>query len=166
MILLIHDLSDADFRSIVPERPIEWHVVSQTQSSHICIGCMDCWFQSHSECPLRDNLGEMADLLAHSDEIYVISRCVYGSVSPFIKMVFDRMIASLRPIAELRGNDTRFRSWNRHPELLKAHFYGPADEEDQKTAQDFLHAFARFYHIGEAESAFFADPASAVGGLL
>ena len=73
MKLVIHDLTDAEFRSLVPERPTEWHTVSRTPSSHSCIGCLDCWFHPEGECPIRDNLCEIAELASEADEIIVLS---------------------------------------------------------------------------------------------
>ena len=155
MKLVIHDLTDAEFRAYLPERPTEWHTVSRTPSSHGCIGCLDCWFRLDGECPIRDNLCEVAELMAEADEIIVLSRCVYGCVSPFVKMVFDRLIASLRPQMELKGNETRFRSRVEEPPPLTVNFYGDATEEERKTAEDFLNAFRKFLGIPECSVFFY-----------
>ena len=149
MKLVIHDLTDAEFRSLVPERPTEWHTVSRTPSSHSCIGCLDCWFHPEGECPIRDNLCEIAELASEADEIIVLSRCVYGSVSPFVKAVFDRLITSLRPQMELKGNETHFRARVECPPVLTVHLYGDVSEEEKKTAKDFLNTLRKFLNIPE-----------------
>ena len=62
-----------------------------------CIGCYGCWIKTPGQCVLHDGWEHMGWRIAQCEELVLISRCVYGSVSPFVKNVLDRSIPYLHP---------------------------------------------------------------------
>ena len=143
MKMIIHDLSEEDYRRVFPTDPENCKIVGDDGTFHQCIGCLGCWFRTPGECPMKDRFSRIAKDLSATDELVLISRCLYGSVSPFIKNALDRMIGYLVPGIELRDQETHFKV--RYPGRLRisVHFYGDLGEEDKKTAYDYLEILSK-----------------------
>ena len=143
MRMLIHDLSAEDYRKVFAADPDNCTVICDDGTFHQCIGCLSCWLKTPGECPMSDSFSRFAKTLSETDELILISRCVYGSVSPFIKNAFDRAIGYFVPTLEMRDQETHFKI--RYPGHLRifAHFYGPTDDEERKIASDYFSLAAK-----------------------
>jgi multimeric flavodoxin WrbA len=166
MKMMIHDLSEEDFRKIFPTDPENCTVVSDDGTYHQCIGCLSCWLKTPGECPMKDGFSRLPKALSATNELVLISRCVYGSVSPFIKNAIDRTIGYLVPTVELRDGDTHFRI--RYPGRLQmsVHFYGTAEEDERKAATDYLALISRSLEASVASVQFHETIAGLKGTIL
>lgn len=75
----------------------EYKVISPRKDIHPCIGCFGCWVKTPGKCVLHDGYEGTGIDMGKCTELIFISRCYYGSVSPFVKMVQDRAISYIHP---------------------------------------------------------------------
>ena len=146
MRMIIHDLSPQDFESMGIQAETDI-VVCDNGSIKNCIGCYGCWVKTPGVCVLKDDYRHMGERLAACDELLVISKCIYGSYSPFIRNVWDRSIPYLLPYFITRNGETHHRA--RYPnELIYAvYFYGEdITESEAATAKRLVQANAKNFH--------------------
>ncbi|MBF1341896.1 MAG: hypothetical protein HXM67_07565, partial [Mogibacterium diversum] len=73
----------------------------------------------------------------------VISRCVYGGYSPFVKNVIDRSIPYLLPFFKIKQNETHHKQRYRNKFILIVCFYGSdISNEEKEIATKFVEANA------------------------
>lgn len=140
MKLLIHDLEDGVFRILLPLSPDrkDIAVISDDGTIFPCIGCFGCWIKTPASCVIRDQYGDMGALLSRCGELIIISRCVYGSYSPFVKNVLDRTLSYLLPDFVIRGGETRHKMRYNHSFSIQAWFYGEDLTESERNAAQRL----------------------------
>ena len=88
MKLIITDIEEFNF-SVEGEHKI----IKPQQSIHHCIGCFGCWIKTPGRRVIHDGYEDTGIEMGRCKELILISRCCYGSVSPFVKMVQDRAIS-------------------------------------------------------------------------
>ena len=130
-----------------------------------CVGCFGCWVKTPGMCVLRDGFERTGIEFSQCSELILVSRCCYGSVSPFVKMVQDRAISYIHPDFVLRKGEMHHKRRYSNVIALSAHFYGEdITEAERETARKIMEANAdnydgpvkqiRFYHsIKELEEA-------------
>ncbi|MDU3351391.1 MAG: flavodoxin family protein, partial [Clostridium sp.] len=101
MRLIIHDLKSEEFEKLFPNGLEDTSVISDDGSIHNCIGCFGCWLKTPGACVIRDKYGDMGEYLSKCDEVIIISECVYGGFSPFVKNVLDRSISYVLPFFKI-----------------------------------------------------------------
>lgn len=151
MKLVITDI--ADFKHKSNE---EIQVVSAQDKNIVsCTGCFNCWLKTPGECQIRDGYSSVAARIGKCDEMIIVSRCFYGSTSPFVKNVLDRSIACVSP--DFRFDNGRmkhkrryFNSWR-----IKAVFYGEnITEAEKSTARKIISATAQNFSADGCEVIF------------
>ena len=141
MKLLIHDLSEKEAKKILPNLPKDMVVFSPKQNIHPCIGCFSCWFVSPGYCIIKDDHCNIGEVFSKVQEIIIISKCVYGSYSPYIKNVLDRSISYMLPFFELRENSIRHIPRYSNKISFSVHFYGEKlTQEEKSIAQELVEA--------------------------
>ncbi len=85
MRLIIHDLKGDEFKKLCPNEVKDLIVVSDDGSIHHCMGCFGCWIKTPGECIIKDKYENMGECLSKCNEVIIISKCVYGGLSPFVK---------------------------------------------------------------------------------
>jgi multimeric flavodoxin WrbA len=130
-----------------------------------CQGCFSCWTKTPGACILEDDLPAMGELLARCDELVIVSRCLYGSYSPFVASVLQRSICYVHPDFVFRDGLMRHKERYDHELRISAYFYGAAGEQDKKTAEQLVRANARNLNSKTGSVMFFHD-AYEIGGLL
>lgn len=161
MKLIIHDLDEQEFMAWYREEEgVETMVISDHGTIRNCIGCFGCWVKTPGVCVLRDGYERMGELLAKSDELMIISRCIYGSYSPFVRNVLDRCLPYLLPyFADVNG-ETHHRNRYQHTVALSVHFYGEdLTGQEQKTAADLVRANSINFYMNEPDLHFYLDAA-------
>ena len=124
MKLIIHDLKEEDFSKLFPSLEKDIVVVSNDAPIQNCIGCFGCWIRTPATCVIRDAYGDMGGLVSKCDELHIVSECLYGGFSGFIKNVLDRSISFVHPYFVIRNGEMHHRPrYNRRFEL-KVWFYG------------------------------------------
>ena len=79
-------------------------------------------------------------------ELILISRCCYGSVSPFVKTVLDRAISYIHPDFVIRKGEMHHKRRYQNVISLSAYFYGgDITQAEQQTAQNIIAPIAANY---------------------
>lgn len=107
-----------------------------------CLGCFGCWLKTPGKCVIADGYEDLGALWGHSDEAIVISRCVYGGLSPFAKNVFDRSIGYVHPDFRRRGGEMHHRRRYGNTVRLSVYFYGETSDREKETARRIMSAVA------------------------
>ena len=89
MRLIIHDLKKEQADQFLPQDE-NTKVIYQKSEIKPCRGCFGCWVRTPGKCVQTEGYEMMGELFAQTEELVIVSRCVYGSFSPFVKMVLDR----------------------------------------------------------------------------
>ena len=160
MRLLIHDLSEEDFNEIFSGGTNNSTVISDNGGLHACIGCVGCLLKTPGRCSLMDDYSNLPQLLSTSDEIMIISRNVYGSVSPFVKNVLDRMTGYMKPSVEIVDGETHFKLRYPGKITLNVHFYGTVGEEAKQISIQYADQFAKVLAIKDCTVSFHDTPDS------
>lgn len=134
---LIHDCEEQNL-SLDLTKDIK--VISGDSSIHNCIGCFGCWVKTPGACVIRDNYGDMGELISKSEELIIISKCYYGGFSPFVKNVLDRSISYIHPYFTFRNGEMHHKSRYKNQLKLRAYFYGDITEDEKETARKLIQA--------------------------
>ena len=151
MKLILTDLKDfripvaGEYRLMQPEKKIRG-----------CIGCFGCWVKTPGRCVIHDGYENTGILMGQCSELIFISRCCYGSVSPFVKAVQDRAISYIHPDFTMRKGEMHHKRRYTNRIALSAYFYGEAiTEAEKRTAREILEANADNYDAVVKTVAFF-----------
>ena len=117
MKLIIHDLDEEEFKNIFSEPDEDVVLIGNSGEILNCIGCFGCWIKTPGKCIIRDQYGDMGELLARCEEARIISRCCYGGYSPFVKNVLDRSIPYLHPYFKIKNGEMHHKQ--RYDKILK-----------------------------------------------
>ncbi len=144
MKMIIHDLSETEFAGLNLKPDTETVIISDNGTIRNCIGCFGCWVKTPGKCVVKDDYRNMGELLSKCDEVTVISKCVYGSYSPFVRNVWDRSISYLLPYFVTKSGETHHKNRYAHSFALTVHFYGnDITEKEKKTAGQLVVANSR-----------------------
>lgn len=139
MKLLIHDLTEKEFRKIFQTVPRDVMILSPSQNIHPCIGCFNCWVRTPSYCIIKDDYQLMSDVFSKISELIIVSKCCYGSYSPYVKNVIDRSLPYLLPFLEVRNGEMRHHPRYDNRFFVSAHFYGDMiTPEEERIAASFV----------------------------
>ena len=154
----------------LPELPVpvegEHRVISPRGEIHPCTGCFGCWVRTPGRCVIRDGFQDTGIRMGGCHQLVLVSRCCYGSLSPFVKAVQDRAIPYLHPDFVLRGGELHHRRRYRNVITLSVWLYGEdITGEERQTARDILRANAENYGGRVGEVRFFDTPEQ-MGGMM
>ncbi len=138
MKLILHDLDCQEFQKFFSKINNNIKVISNKQPIHNCIGCFACWVKTPGACVIRDNYGDMGELLSKCDEVKIISKCCYGGYSPFVKNVLDRSISYIHPFFLIRNGEMHHKSRYINRINLSVWFYGTDITQDEKRTAEKL----------------------------
>ncbi len=141
MRLIIHDLKSEEFEKLFPNGLEDTSVISDDGSIHNCIGCFGCWLKTPGACVIRDKYGDMGEYLSKCDEIIIISKCVYGGFSPFVKNVLDRSISYVLPFFKINNGEMHHQRRYDNKVDMKVWFYeNKITEKEKQTARRIVKA--------------------------
>ncbi|MDY9924127.1 hypothetical protein [Methanobacterium sp.] len=109
MKVVVHDLDPEEFLKAFPglKNREDVRIIAESEGAiRNCIGCFSCWIKTPMQCIIKDSYNDMPTRFV-GEEIIVISRCVYGGYSRFIKNLFDRSIGSGTPFFEIRNGELK-----------------------------------------------------------
>lgn len=170
MKLVIHDLTEKEFKRLFPDVPKTVTVLSQEKTVHPCIGCLCCFTRTPGYCILRDDYQQMGELFSKISDLVIISKNCYGSFSPFIKNVIDRSLSYQLPFFEIRQGRMyqKIRYDNRI--FVAAHMYPRQGEtmtpQEQDLAQRFTENYCSLINGTGSTIAFYNDVSSMKGVVL
>lgn len=135
--LVIHDLAqdavDADAYT---------DVANNDGKISPCVGCYGCWIKTPGQCVLHDGWEHMGWRIAQCDELVLVSRCVYGGVSPFVKNVLDRSIPYLHPDFVRINGQMHHKQRDEKRRALRVLFYGDVTAAEEASARRWTAAMA------------------------
>lgn len=141
--LIIHDLEPEEFAKQFPGLGENDTVLSKDSGISQCIGCFGCWIKTPSVCVIKDEYQKLGGLVCQSDEVILISRCVYGGYSLFVKNVLDRSIACLLPFFSIRNGEVHHTPRTENRPRFTVHLYGDdITEAERETASKLVPANA------------------------
>lgn len=123
---------------------------------HHCVGCFKCWIKTPGKCVILDGFEETGKKLSRCTELIIVSQCVYGSTSPFVKNVVDRALSYIHP--NFCNREGAMHHKRRYTNKLKisAYFYGDTiTEKEKETARKLIKANAVNYDGEVGQIAFF-----------
>ena len=124
----------------------EYKLISPQGDIHHCIGCFGCWVKTPGKCVIHDGYEETGMDMGKCTELILISRCCYGSVSPFVKTVQDRAISYIHPDFVLRKGEMHHKRRYKNVISLSAYFYGEnITDAEKNTARKIIEANADNY---------------------
>lgn len=129
-----------------------------------CTGCYHCWIKTPGVCVLKDGYTQLPAMLAEANELVMISRLVYGGLSPTIKNVLDRSLGYMLPFFELKEGYSHHPMRYDHSLRWKVFFYG-GSEGERGTARKIISANARNLEIEEL-AVYFADSRESLSEVL
>lgn len=160
--LILHDLTRADADSLLPPPSAQTVHFPAAPSVQGCIGCFGCWLKTPGQCTLPDRGRALAGLIPACDVFVIVSRCVYGGLSPDIKALIDRSIGMILPFFRvIQGEMHHVPRYRRRPSM-KYLFYGDdITEPEREIAGRLAEANALNFSAPALEVHFSASP----GGL-
>lgn len=124
----------------------EYKIINPQGSMKNCIGCFGCWHKTPGECVIHDGFERTGAALGKCDELIFVSRCVYGSLSPFVKMVLDRSISYVHPNFVTRRGEMHHKRRYDNTISVTAHLYGEnISKTEMETAEKLMQANADNY---------------------
>lgn len=137
-------ITDTDISNIRIEG--EHRIIQSQGEIHPCIGCFGCWVKTPGKCVIQDGYEDTGIWMNKCTELIFISRCCYGSLSPFVKTVQDRAISYIHPDFVLRKGELHHKRRYENVIHLSAYFYGEQiTEQEKETAKRILEANADNY---------------------
>jgi len=143
MQVVIHDMNKEEFQKIYEKLKVEviekkikksknWienneeevKIISDENKIKNCTGCFCCWVKNPGRCILKDEYENLAELYSKAEKIIIISKCCYGTYSPFVKNVLDRSIPYLLPFFKLKNNEMHHTIRYKKKLFLEVYFYG------------------------------------------
>lgn len=141
MKLIITDMEDFS----IPVQG-EYKVIQPQGKLHHCIGCFGCWVKTPGTCVIHDGYEGTGREMGKCTELILVSRCYYGSVSPFVKIVQDRALSYIHPDFVIRKGEMHHKRRDKTTITLSAYLYGEnITDIEKETARKLLQANADNY---------------------
>lgn len=136
----------------------EYKIYKNDTEIHSCTGCFGCWTKTPGKCLIKDATNQFAEDLGKCTEFIIISRCLYGTVSPFVKKMQDRGIPHLLPFFLIRNKEMHHKIRYDNTFTLSAYFYGQDLSDDEKaTAREVIMRNSLNLNAKIKEIQFFTD---------
>ncbi|MDR2160670.1 MAG: hypothetical protein LBO77_00770 [Desulfovibrio sp.] len=154
--LLLHDLK-ADLASdLLPDDSDKYMVFPAQPAVHHCIGCFGCWLKTPGRCLIADRGADFISLLSRCTEFILLSRMVFGGLSPDIKAILDRSIGFVSPFfRDIAGEMHHVRRFDNTPDFRYIFYGASISRPEQETAQKVAAANSRNLGSGRFQVLFF-----------
>ena len=124
----------------------EYKLIKPQGDIRHCIGCFGCWVKTPGQCVIHDGYENTGADMGKCSELILISKCCYGSVSPFVKNVQDRAISYIHPDFVMRRGEMHHKRRYKNVIAISAYFYGEKiTDAEKETAKNILQANADNY---------------------
>lgn len=154
--LILHDLSKEQSEHILPPASETTTIFSAAPSAKPCIGCFGCWVKTPGKCVIKDRADEFPALMATHEELIIVSRIVFGGLSPDIKGVLDRSIGFILPFFRMVGGEMHHVQRHEKSPDLKYVFYEPnISEKDKEVANKLVAANGVNFGSHNCEAVFY-----------
>lgn len=126
MKVLLHDLSKENIMKFCGKKITNDMIVmtEKDKSPNKCIGCFGCWVKKPGECVINDNYNRMGEFLGNCTEFIIVSECIYGEFSPYVKSLIDRSLSICHPyFCKREGKMHHVLRYENNPKFT-VYFYG------------------------------------------
>lgn len=134
--IIIHDLDEQFENQLVISDNNQ--IINANSAYATCKGCFGCWLQTPGYCIMKDKLHRLGADVVHADEVVVISRCVYGGLSPQVKKVWDRCIPGILPFFCNRNGKMHHARRYSHEPNITVMFYGDITIDEKALAEKIM----------------------------
>ena len=156
-----------DIKDLVLNISGEYKIIRPDEKIKHCIGCFGCWVKTPGECVIKDGFDRTGCDMGKCEELIMISECLYGGFSEFVKKVQDRAISYVRGDFDIVDNEMRHRRRYSNRVKLSAYFYGDdITEEEKRTAEGIVKANAKNFYATVEKVAFYNNSQEATEALL
>ena len=128
MKIIIHDINEKELEKIYNLTGIDKNediiLIFDNKKIKNCTGCFFCWTKNPGKCRIKDSYENLAELYSKTEKIVIMSKCHYGSYSPFVKNVLDRSIPYLLPFFKLKNNEMHHTIRYKRKLFMEVYFYG------------------------------------------
>ncbi|MCY7008405.1 flavodoxin family protein [Fusobacterium simiae] len=131
MEIIIHDLIEEKVKNIYKITNNSF-IISNDKKIKNCMGCFSCWTKNPGECRIKDGYENLAKLYSKANKIIIISKCCYGSYSPFVKNVLDRSIPYLLPFFKIKNKEMHHTIRYKKSFSFEVYFYGENITDEEK----------------------------------
>ena len=140
MEIIIHDLSEEKLNNIYKNTDNSL-IITDNKKIKSCMGCFYCWTKNPGECRIKDGYDNLAELYSKTEKITIISKCCYGSHSPFVKNVLDRSIPYLLPFFKIKNKEMHHTIRYKNKLYFEVYFYGEnISDEEKEIAKNMVKA--------------------------
>ena len=121
----------------------EHKIIGPRDGIRHCIGCFGCWSKTPGKCVIHDGYESTGCDMGKCAELIFVSRCTYGSLSPFVKQVLDRAISYVQGDFVMRGGEMHHKRRYTNTIALSYHLYGGnITDAEKETAEKLAQAHA------------------------
>jgi len=157
--LILHDLSPEDAENLLPKESEIYSLYPAKPPVRHCVGCFGCWLKTPGRCVINDRGSDFSALMLQHDEIIVISRFVFGGLSPDIKAVFDRSIGFILPFFRiLNGEMHHVKRYQKSPDLCYILYGIDINDTEKETARKLIAANALNFGSENSQISFHTSP--------
>lgn len=159
MKLVIHDLDNQTEQKFL-RLGKDTKVIRINENIKKCAGCFGCWVKTPGKCIIHDNYDDVGAQIFSCDKIYIISKNMYGSFSPFVRNIIDRSLSYLLPYFGIYNGEMHHKPRNKNHKLsMVVYFYGDGITLNEKeTAKRLVMANAVNLHADVEQIAFLREP--------
>jgi len=136
MNILVTDVKNTE--PFLKDNHDEIMVISDNGRIKPCQGCFNCWIKTPGKCVLNDGYNNMGALLSKCDQMIIVSQCIYGGYSPFVKNVLDRTLSYLLPYFKIEKGITGHLKRYDNSIAFIIHFYGEISDAEKETARKLV----------------------------
>jgi multimeric flavodoxin WrbA len=158
MNLLIHDLQNFKQDVVIKNARDDTVIIADNGGIHPCMCCFGCWIKTPGQCVIKDGYDNLGILHGQASRLIIISRCFYGSYSPFVHNVLDRSVPYLLPYFVTKNGETRHKRRYDNAVTLTVHFYGAISEKEKETARKLAAANGVNHYARQTEVYFYDGP--------
>jgi multimeric flavodoxin WrbA len=138
--LILHDLRPDDAAKVLPAAE-DCMIFAAFPPVRPCVGCFGCWIKTPGKCVIGDRGADFVALLSRCSTFVVLSRMVFGGLSPDVKAVLDRSIGFLLPFfCYIGGEMHHLKRVARSPDLRYVFYGADMAGRERETARDFAAA--------------------------
>jgi multimeric flavodoxin WrbA len=140
MNVIISDANNLEGMISSPGALKDYAVISDNGKILPCVCCFSCWIKTPGQCVIKDGYENMGLLLSKCQRLIIVSKCVYGSYSPFAHNVLDRSIPYLSPYFRIINGETHHQNRYDNSVILSVYFYGEIADCEKETAEKLVKA--------------------------
>jgi hypothetical protein len=160
--LILHDLPAEVAHRLLPQESQGYTLYSASPAVRHCVGCFGCWVKTPGVCVIKDRGSDFALLMSQHSDLIVLSRLVFGGLSPDVKAIIDRSIGFILPFFRIvNGEAHHAMRYEKSPNLHYILYGSNIRDAEKETAQRLVAANALNFGAARHSIGFYASPDAA-----